>query len=251
MQPSAIKSPLPGNLPQAQNQPARDPHLSPAPPNNVLENLRQRLARLEKLYNRTGNKIVSTGCAALDRVLPGGGFPCGSLVEFLASDDGSGTVELALRAARQACQDGKPLVVIDRPGQFYPPAAVCIGIQPRQLLVVQPHSQADEHWAIDQAMRCPAVGAVLAWPGTIDQRTFRRLQLAAEHGGGLGLLIRPLSARREPSWAQVRLVVEPLPGGTSRKRRLRIELLRCRGTADKRTLEVKLGQEAEDGDWQT
>jgi len=39
----------------------------------------------------------------------------------------------------------------------------------------------------------------------------RRLQLAAEQGGGLGLLIRPEAVRHQPSWADVRLLVEPLP----------------------------------------
>jgi len=233
-------------MPQDQTQPAPDPHPPPLPSEAVLETLRRRLARLEKLYSRNSNTVVATGCAALDRFLPAGGLPCGALIEFLAPDDGSGAVELALLSARQACRHGKPLVVVDRAGQFYPPAAVCLGISIQQLLIVQPRNHSDEHWTISQALRCTGVGAVLAWPGTIDHRSFRRLQLAAEHGGGLGLLIRPPSARREPSWAQVRLAVEPLPGGTSRKRRLRIELLRCRGAAGNGTLEVELGDEKVD-----
>jgi len=228
-------------MPQDQTLPAHDRHPPHAPPEAVLETLRRRLARLEKLYSRNSNTVVSTGCAALDRFLPAGGFPCGSLIEFLTSDDGSGAVGLALLSAGQLCRQGKPLVVVDRTGQFYPPAAACLGISPQQLLIVQPRNHADEHWTIHQALRCTGVGAVLAWPATIDHRSFRRLQLAAEHGGGLGLLIRPPSTRREPSWAQVRLAVEPLPGGTSRKRRLRIELLRCRGAAGNGTLELELG----------
>lgn len=243
MRPRAITSSVQGGTTRPQRQPGEKllpPH---APPDKVLETLRQRLARLEKLYSRNTHTVISTGCAELDRFLPSGGFPCGGLVEFLCLDDGSGAMGLALLAASQACQHGKPLVIIDRAGQFYPPAAAQMGIPPQRLLIVQPRSQADEHWAIDQALRCPGVGAVLARPGKIDDRSFRRLQLAAEHGAGLGLLIRPSSARRAPSWAQVRLAVEPLPGGTSRTRRLRIELLRCRGTAVNRTLEVELGDQ--------
>ncbi len=87
--------------------------------------------------------------------------------------------------------------------------------------------------ALDQALRCPAVAAVVAWPesldGKLDGRTFRRLQLAAEQGGGLGLLIRPESVRSQPSWADVRLLVEPLPSTAPYGRRMRVVLLRCRG----------------------
>ena len=107
------------------------------------------------------------------------------------------------------------MVVLDRTGEFYPLAAVAQGIEPARLIVVHPGNKADHTWALDQALRCPAVAAVVAWPesldGKLDGRTFRRLQLAAEQGGGLGLLIRPESVRCQPSWADVRLLVEPLP----------------------------------------
>ena len=75
--------------------------------------------------------------------------------------------------------------------------------------------------------------AAVAWPERPDGRTLRRWQLAAEKSGALGLLIRPDSARNEPSWAEVRLLVEPLPVRLlqSHRRRLKIHLLRCRRAA--------------------
>ena len=69
-------------------------------------------------------------------------------------------------------------------GHFYPPAAVRLGIALDRLLLVRVDNRADHDWALDQALRCPAVAAVMAWPealaGRLDGRTFRRLQLAAE-----------------------------------------------------------------------
>ena len=127
-------------------------------------------------------------------------------------DEGGGAGTLALLAARQACRDGGALVVLDGRGDFCPPAAVRLGIGPERLVVIHPQNAADHHWAMNQALRCPAVAAVLAWPKTIDDRTFRRWQLAAEEGGCLGLLVRPEAARAEPSWADVRLLVEPGEG---------------------------------------
>jgi protein ImuA len=99
------------------------------------------------------------------------------------------------------------------------------------------------------------VAAAVAWPRQLDGRTFRRWQLAAEEGGCLGLLLRPEAARNGPSWADVRLWVEPLlrqvvGGDSSRrwtelssKRPLRIVLLRCRGGTDGRGVEVELDDE--------
>jgi protein ImuA len=154
------------------------------------------------------------------------------LVEWLSAGEGAGACTLALLAAKRACGDGGTLAVFDQRREFCPPAAVRLGIRPEQLLVIHAETAADNHWAIDQALRSQAVAAALAWPSRLDDRTFRRWQLAAEEGGCLGLLLRPESARSEPSWADVRLLVEPLPAETtlrSRERLLRIVLLRCRG----------------------
>ncbi len=228
-----------------------------------LENLRRQIAGLESGGRRRGGQPVSSGCAALDALLPHGGFCRGTLVEWL-SPAGGGACTLALLAAKHACRDGGMLAVFDHHREFCPPAAVRLGIEPEQLLVIHADTAADNHWAIDQALRSQAVAAALARPDRLDDRTFRRWQLAAEEGGCLAMLLRPETARGEPSWADVRLAVEPLPlaasprnsnmrgrlaaDGTSahtpcRKRLLRIVLLRCRGGSADRGIEVELDDE--------
>jgi hypothetical protein len=209
---------------------------------------------------------ISSGCPALDRILPDHGFRPGTLVEWLTSGPGDGAATFAFRTAvRTTNGDGRTVVVVDASGEFYPPAAIALGLEPSRLIVVHPGSPADHTWALDQALRCPAVAAAVAWPesacstgfsrnvgaippkgGTtskckFDGRTFRRLQLAAEQGGGLGLLIRPAAVRGEPSWADVRLLVEPL---CEAGRRIRIVLLRSRGGFGERAVEVEVDNES-------
>jgi protein ImuA len=209
-----------------------------------LEELRRRIGRLETAGRPAVGPAVSSGCATLDRLLPAKGFRGGSLVEWLAPGEGAAAGTLALLTAREACRHGGVVVVLDRCREFCPLAAVRLGIGPSQLLVVHADSPADNDWAMDQALRSPAVAAVLAWPRQIDDRTFRRWQLAAEEGGCLGLLLRPEAARNEPSWADVRLWVEPLPTTLqNRGRHLRMIVLRCRGGTAGRGVEVELDDE--------
>jgi hypothetical protein len=247
-----------------------------------IEALRQQLARWEGVWRQPEGDpaaaeratALSSGCPAIDRALPEKGFRRGTLVEWLGGE-GDGTATLAFRAAASALRAaggdgcGGTVVVLDRSGEFYPPAAVAQGIEPARLMVVHPGNQADHTWALDQALRCPAVAAVIAWPdGAIKgnkgnrphlpegaahkwklspllPRTFRRLQLAVEQGGGLGLLIRPESVRSQPSWADVRLLVESLPSGSPYgwPRRMRVVLLRCRGGRGEQTVEVEINHE--------
>jgi len=215
------------------------------PPSKLVENLRRQITRLENGRRTEDSAVVSCGCVGLDRLLPEGGFRRGSLVEWLAAEEGCGALSLALIVAREACREGGRLVVFDHAEQFYPPAAVRLGIEPAKLLVVRPENQADELWALTQTLRCPGVAAVVVQLNRLESHDFRRLQLAAESHGALGLLLRPWNARKEPSWAEVRLGIESLPSSESAEvRRLKVHLLRSRRGAGYGTIEVELHEEA-------
>jgi protein ImuA len=214
-------------------------------PDPLLEALRAQIVRLEATRRPADGTIVSSGCAAIDGLLPEGGFRRGTLVEWLAAGEGSGAQTLAMIAARQACREGGSLVVVDAAQEFYPPAAAGLGIDLERLVVVQAAKDAEWLWALDQALRCGGVAAALAWAPRLDGRTFRRLQLAAEEGGGLGLLVRPVRVRGQPSWANVRLLVESRPGTDGTGRRLRIEMLLSRGGKSGR-VEVEIDDSTND-----
>lgn len=148
----------------------------------------------------------------------------GTLVEYLA-ENGSGATALAMMAAREACREGGALVVIDRSRTFYPPAAASFGFN-QDAILIRPQTRKDELWALNQALRCPGVGALLAWPDQLEERAFRGLQIAAETGGSVGLFIRPTKMRGQPAWSDMQLLVEALP--SEKLRRLRVEVVRSR-----------------------
>jgi protein ImuA len=187
------------------HQPAKTPDIAA-----VVAQLAEAVGQLQERHRPTGLTTVSTGSALLDRLLPGGGLRRGSLVEWLAAGPGSGATTAALMAASQACRSGGILAVLDAQRSFYPPAIADRVVVRSRLLVIRPAARQDEAWALDQLLRQPGIAAVLAWIPSGDDRAFRRLQLAAEAGGGLGLLVRPAAARRTPCWASVRLAVQPL-----------------------------------------
>jgi hypothetical protein len=206
-------------------------------------------------------KAISTGIEALNRLLPDAGFREGTLVEWLA-EAGSGD-QLALLAAGPALGKDRFLIVIDSEKTFYPPAAAALGIDLGRLILVRPGKLArsaktphavlvpsegsasaatatntETLWALEQTLQSRGVGVTFCRLQRLNARVFRRLQLAAERGGGLGFLIRAPSARNEPSWSDVRLWVEPVHAEFSPSgRRWRVDVLRCRrGAAGQRSI---------------
>jgi hypothetical protein len=220
--------------------------IHPAPIHAEVRRLSEMLQRAGGAERRHAPEWISSGCEGLDRLLPQGGWLRGSLVEWLGDSPGGGAGTLALVAARQAHGEGGAVVVVDRAGIFYPPAAVAWRLDLASTIVVHPQSDKDEQWALDQALRCEHTAAVLAWPRRLDGRTFRRLQLAAESSGAIGLFVRPATAAREPSWADLRLTVAPRPSSSGWQ--LGVRLVRCRARFGKKEGEVVLEIDPQTGD---
>jgi len=176
-------------------------------PQEQLCKLRTQLAALER-SPRAVSRRISSGCAALDRILPAHGFRAGTLVQWIAAP-GSGAAALALIAAREACRAEARLVVVDAASTFFPPAAWALGLQ--DMIVVRPQGRRDQLWAMDQALRCEAIAAAWTTIDSVPSRAFRRWQLAAEQSGSLGLLVQSERALQEPTWADVQLLVQARP----------------------------------------
>jgi len=194
-----------------------------------LEQLSRQIREMETA-GRPDKERISSGCPTMDRHLPGGGHARGSMLELLRSGPGTGLSSLALMMARQAIVEGKYLVLVDPHRQFYPPAMKSLGIPLERVIALQPANHADAIWGLAQVLRCPAVGAVIAEIGTLDDRAARKLQLAAEQGGGLGLFLRDArSARAQPSWADVQWLVRSASLQDQNTRWFHLELARCSG----------------------
>ena len=164
-----------------------------------------------------------TGFANFDALLPGGGWPVGAITELMPETQGIGELSLLLPALAKLSRAGRYLVWIAPPCLPYPLALAQHGLVLNRLVLVQAHDAHSVLWAAEQALRCPAIGAVLAWPATLDDRRVRRLQLAAETGGSCGVLYRPPSAALQPSPAALRLRLTALKAG------LHVEIQKARG----------------------
>ncbi len=104
----------------------------------------------------------------------------------------------------------KYCILLDALGDFYPPAAWQHGIALDRLIVLRTRNARDAFWAVDQSLRCFAVAAVIAPFTRLDQRLSRRLQLAAQSSGCIGLILRP-AEQRVKSFAAVQMLLEGLP----------------------------------------
>ena len=173
----------------------------------LLAGLRARIARLAQRMDggvETAHATVSL-TPELDAHLPWGGLPLAGLHEVLAAETGAGMGFSALILARaQAALSGRSILWIADEPDAYPPGLAQLGLSAASLVLVRATRPADALWAAEEGLRSPAIAAVLLLNAAPDMTAARRLQLAAETGGGLGVLLRGNDENPGPTAALTR-----------------------------------------------
>src|SRR3982751_1601358 len=159
--------------------------------------------------SRAAVETLSTGFAALDAGLPGGGWPRHGLVEVLTPQPGVGELYLLLPvlASLSRAAPGRWCTWVSPPHEPFAPALEAHGVALDRMLVVRTHLPL---WAHEQALRSGAWEVALARLPRATPRAVRRLQLAAEQGRSLGVLYRSQRFASEASPAMLRVLLDPL-----------------------------------------
>lgn len=166
---------------------------------------------------------LPTGFPELDNNLPGGGWPVGALTEILLDREGIGELRLVISALASLSRDDRWIVWIAPPYIPYAPALSRWGVELSRVLLVR-RDNVESLWAAEQVLRTKACGAMLLWHSGLDERSLRRLQLAAEFGSSLGVVFRPKQDAAHSSPAALRLRLAPCAAEG-----LMVWVLKCRG----------------------
>lgn len=216
-----------------------------------LQYLRATVARIERggLAEGGEDSALPLGVADIDRALGEGGLRRGALHEI----SGAAATGLAAVIAGRAAWGGGSVLWCGAGrgrGGLYPPGLAMLGLPPSSLLLVDCRNERELLAVAEEGLRNTGLAALLLEVSRMpDMTASRRLQLAAEAGGVLGLLLCPGATRRHgagwrrdvrsagamapdmlpPSPAISRWRASHAPAGPGGSFRWRLELLRCRG----------------------
>ncbi|HYD98628.1 MAG TPA: hypothetical protein VEH84_04540 [Alphaproteobacteria bacterium] len=207
---------------------------APADKAAVLAALRQQVRRIEGA-GAAGAGALPLGLPAIDEALPDGGLALARVHE-VAGGDGAETAFCAALLGRMA----GPVLWLARGHDLYAPGLAAYGLPPERLLVMVPGGDPAILWAMEEALRCRALAAVVGEVGRLPAVAARRLQLAAEAGGTTGLLLRwagraaaksaaERSAVAASRWSVAAAPAQPVGEPGVGLPRWRVALEQCRG----------------------
>ncbi|WP_374618617.1 ImuA family protein [Devosia sp.] len=205
----------------------------------ALSELRDRIARLEGGSARR-REVLPFGVREIDRVLPGGGLALGALHEVAGGANGAvdGAAAALWAAGIAARTRGRVLWCVTRQDLFAPSLAHA-GLPPGRVIFVEAGDEAAVLACFEEGLRHGGLGAVVAEVARLPMTSSRRLQLAAEVSGTLGIAIRRWRRQTEATdfgqptaavsrWRVSALSSRPLPVPGVGRPRWRLELLRIR-----------------------
>jgi protein ImuA len=163
-----------------------------------LAALRAEVRAIESAGLGEGAECLPFGVEAIDSRLVGGGLAAGALHEAAGerlglSDDAAATLFVAAIAARRAAMGagagGTILWALARRDLFAPGLA-CAGLAPGHVLYAECGRDEDVLAVMEEGLRHGGLAAVVGEAARIGMAATRRLQLAAEEGGTMALVLK-------------------------------------------------------------
>jgi len=163
----------------------------------VLNALRERIQRLEGRAARP-RTVLPFGIKAIDQHLPEGGLALGALHEVAGGDHGAidGAAAALFTAGIAARTRGQILWCVTRQDLFAPAIAQA-GLLPDRVIYVDASDEPSVLACFEEALRHGGLGAVVAEVARLSMTASRRLQLAAEGSGAIGIAALCGQVRRE------------------------------------------------------
>jgi protein ImuA len=204
---------------------------------DIIQQLRQEILLREGLRLPSA-AAVDMGLGPVAAAFPQGVFPTGAMHELLSDGPegaAAGSAWVAALIGRLMVGEGACVWIGPRL-TIYPPALKAYGVAPDRVVFVNVRKEKEGLWAVEEALKCEGLAAVVGEISDVSFLASRRFQLAVEQSRVTGFLLRDRPRNRQPIATVARWQITPLAGGLAAPTmpgvgfaRWNVELLRMRG----------------------
>lgn len=154
----------------------------------------------------------SIGLGSMEQAFPNAIFPTGAIHEFLCIQPECAAASQGFIAGLLSTlmQKGGICLYISRSRRLFPTALYAYGVEPHQIVFVDLDRERDVLWAMEEALKCKELAAVIAEVRDITFTQSRRLQLALEKSQVTGFLLRTAADRITSTACVARWQISPL-----------------------------------------
>jgi protein ImuA len=159
---------------------------------HIIQQLQQEILTLQGFKSLKGRMQPQLNWRPITSCFPHQNFPTGAIHEFLTTNPESVVASMGFLAVllRAFMNNGQAALWVSPSLAVFPPALKAFDIPPDRILFTRIKREKDITWAMEEALKCEALAAVVGEVQDISLTASRRLQLAVEKSQVTGFLLR-------------------------------------------------------------
>jgi protein ImuA len=159
---------------------------------HIIAQLQKEILPLQGFRALSNGVAPDMGLGPIRSAFPNGTFPLGAIHEFIctAIEDTAATAGFISGLLSTLMRTNGALLWIGTSRLLFPPALRSFNIEPDRIIFIDLHKERDVVWAMEEALKCVGLAAVVAELQELSFTTSRRLQLAVEQSRVTGFIIR-------------------------------------------------------------
>ena len=203
---------------------------------DIIARLQKDILSLQGFKPALAGTVPDVGLGPIEAAFPNASFPIGVVHEFLcAAKEDAAATDGFIAGLLSALMRGSGVILwISSRRTLFPPALKSFGVEPDRIIFVDLQKESEVLWAMEEALKCCGLAAVVGELQEISFTASRRLQLAVEQSRVTGFILRHQPIKTNVTACVTRWKIRSIPSELNDDLpgigfpRLKVELLKVR-----------------------
>src|SRR6202035_3172426 len=180
---------------------------------DIFTRLKREILPLEGFRSAVPGSVMDLGIGFMEEAFPNGSCRLGAVPELISegAESTAATTGFISGLLGGLMKNGGAAVWIGSSPTLFPPALKAFGIHPDQIVFIDLQKEKDILWAMEEALKCEGLAAVIGEIPELSFTSSRRFQLAVEHSGVTGFVLRSYPRNMNTNACVSRWKIKPIP----------------------------------------
>ena len=164
----------------------------PVTKTDIIAALKKNMLALQGFKPAVKNNVLDTALGPIKNAFPNASFPTAAIHEFISitPEDTAATGGFISGLLAVLMQKKGVAIWASASRNIFPPALSAFGISPDRVIFVDLQKEKQILWAVEEALKCKGISAVVGEMQELNFTDSRRLQLATEKSKVPGFILR-------------------------------------------------------------
>lgn len=184
---------------------------------DIIAQLQKDILPLQGFKTPLNNTVLDAVPGSIKNAFPNASFPLGAVHEFIYSgaEDAAATAGFVAALLASLMRSGGASIWISSSRLIFPPALKSFDLAPDKIIFIDLKKEKEIPWAMEEALKCDGLSAVIGEMQELSFTASRRLQLAVEQSQVTGFILRHHSLNLNTSACLARWKITSLPSELS------------------------------------